>query len=117
MTTRETIQGYFGALKHRTGWEELLSEGLTFTSYTSPVRELVGLQTFLEATRRFYSSIVSVQVRELITEGDKACALTRYELRMPAGSAFSSDVAELFRVKDGKIASFSIYFDSAPYPK
>jgi hypothetical protein len=30
---------------------------------------------------------------------------------------FGSDVAEVFGVLDGKIASFDIYFDSSPFPK
>ncbi len=52
-----------------------------------------------------------------MVDGDKACALTRYQLRPPNGNAFTSDVAELFTVKNGKIDSFAIYFDSAPFPK
>jgi hypothetical protein len=36
----------------------------------------------------------------------------------PNGSAaFESDVAELFTVRDGRIESFTICFDTAPYPK
>jgi hypothetical protein len=29
----------------------------------------------------------------------------------------SSDVAEVFQVRDGKIAALDIYFDAAPFPK
>ena len=31
--------------------------------------------------------------------------------------AFTSDVAEIFSVRNGKIDSFAIYFDSAPRPR
>lgn len=61
--------------------------------------------------------IAAVEVKDLLVDGDKACAFTRYELRPPAGQAFESYVAEVFRVRDGKISSFDIYFDSAPFPK
>ena len=62
--------------------------------------------------------ITSVAVRDLLTDGDKATALTRYKLRPPNGAPpFETDVAEVFAVKNGKIASFDIYFDSAPFPK
>jgi uncharacterized protein YndB with AHSA1/START domain len=67
--------------------------------------------------RRFFSMITEVEVKELIVDGDTACALTRYELQPPSGPAFASDVAEVFRVQANKIASFGIYFDSAPFPK
>ena len=61
--------------------------------------------------------IAAFEVRDLLVGGEKVCALTRYELQPPQGSAFQSDVAEVFGVRDGKIVSFDIYFDSAPFPK
>jgi ketosteroid isomerase-like protein len=94
-----------------------LSDDLTFTSFTSPAKHLAGRAAYLESTKRFYSMITEVEVRELMVDGDKACALTRYRLQPPGGPAFASDVAEVFRVQANKIVSFDIYFDSAPFPK
>ncbi len=115
--TRETIQGYFDSLARNQGWEAFLAEGMLFTSFTSPVKEVRGKGPYLEATQRFYSSIISLHLRDLMVDGEKACALTRYELRGPTGNTFTSNVAELFTVRNGKIDSFSIYFDTAPFPK
>ena len=115
--TKETVQGYFDSLGRKNGWEAFLAEGVVFTSLTSPVKEVRGKAPYLEATRRFYSSIVSMQLRDLIVDGAKACALTRYELLGPTGDTFTSNVAEIFTVGNGKIDSFAIYFDSAPFPK
>ena len=56
-------------------------------------------------------------MRDLLIDGDKGCALTRYQLKRPEIPAFESNVAEVFRVREGKIVSFDIYFDSAPFPK
>jgi ketosteroid isomerase-like protein len=118
MTTRETVQRYFDALKQKKGWETFLADDIAFTSHTSPVKQLNGRDTYLQATKRFYSMIANVSVRDLIVEGDKACALTRYELQPPTGApAFESDVAEIFSVSNGKIDSLAIYFDTAPFPK
>jgi hypothetical protein len=39
------------------------------------------------------------------------------EMQPPSGETFTSDVAEFFTVKNGKIDTFVIYFDSAPFPK
>jgi len=117
MTIRETIQGYFAALKERRGWQSFLSDDLVFISFTSPVKRVTGRTEFLEATKRFYSSIVSFEVKDILCDVEKACALTHYELRMADNHSITSDVAEIFTVKDGRINSFSIYFDSAPFPK
>ena len=116
MTTREALESYFASLKKKHGWELCLADDMTFTSHTSPVRQVGGKAAYLEATKGFYSSIASFEVRDLLVEGEKACALTRYQLSGPAGP-FASDVAEIFRVRDGKITSFDIYFDTAPFPK
>ena len=116
MTTQETIEAYFHALGNGKGWEALLADDLKFTSFTSPVKTIAGKEAFLEGTKRFYSAVNKVELRDLIVAGDRACALTSYELRGPEGCTFSSDVAEIFSARHGKITSFGIYFDTAPYP-
>jgi len=117
MTTKDTIQGYFSSLQQKRGWESFLAEDMVFTSFASPNKQVRGRAAYLEATKRFYAMIISVEVRDLLTDGPKACALTRYELRRPDGAVFVSDVAEIFGVREGQISSLGIYFDSAPFPK
>ena len=117
MNTKETIEGYFRSLRERGDWQSFLSENIVFTSYTYPVKQLAGKNAFAEGTKRFYSMIVSFEVRDLLVDDHHACALTRYELQPPGGNPFISDVAEVFTVSNGKIDSFAIYFDSSPFPK
>jgi len=117
MTTKDVIQSYFSSLQQKRGWEEFLTEDLVFTSFVSPNKQVRGRAAYLESTKRFFAMIVSVEVRDLLTDGSKACALTRYELRRPDGATFVSDVAEIFAVREGRISSLGIYFDSAPFPK
>ncbi len=117
MTTKETVQNYFSTLNQKKGWESFLSDNMTFTNFSSPVKQANGKDAYLESTRRFFSMVRSVEVRDLIVEGEKACALTRYELHPPKGNDFSSDVAEILTVRNGKISALSIYFDTAPFPK
>jgi ketosteroid isomerase-like protein len=117
MNTRDAIQAYFSSLKQKEGWEAFLSDDMAFTSFTSPIKRVTGKAAYLEATKRFYSMITALEVKELLLDGNKACALTRYELQPPGGPAFDSHVAEVFEVRDGKIVSFDIYFDTAPFPR
>lgn len=118
MGTRETIQDYFDKLKQKKGWDALLGDGMIFTSFASPTKELRGKEAYLQSTKRFFSMVISMEVRELIVEGAKTCALTRYQLRLPGSTTgFHSDVAEIFTVANGKIDSFGIYCDTSPYPK
>jgi ketosteroid isomerase-like protein len=117
MATEETIQGYYDSLKQGKDWKSFLADDMTFTSYTSPVKKISGKDAYIEATNRFYSSIVSMEVRDIMIDDQKALALTHYKLKHPSGNIFTSDVAEIFTVKNGKITSFEIYFDTAPFPK
>jgi len=117
MNTRQSIQDYFGRLSDKRDWSTLLANEINFTSHTSPVKRVEGKTPYLEATKRFFASIVSVNLQELLVDGEKACALTRYELRAPDGAVFASEVAEVFHVRGGQIVSLQIYFDSAPFPK
>ena len=117
MTTKSAVEGYFTALERKQDWPAYLSDELVFTSFTSPNKTVRGKAAYLESTKRFYGMIKRFELRGLIAEEDKACALTRYELEPPGGPAFRSDVAEVFGVRDGKIQSFDIYFDSSPFPK
>jgi len=117
-STKDTVVEYFKRLQLRTDWQSLLADDMMFTSRTSPARQLMGRDAYVSGTSRFFSMIVDSQVLDLIVDGEKACALTRYRLQPPGGGAtFESDVAEVFSVNDGAITALTIYFDSAPYPK
>lgn len=118
MTTRETVQQYYDRLRVRGDWQALFAADVEFASLTSPVKRVAVKAAFLESTRRFYASIESLDVRQLIVDGDRAAAIVRYEVRPPdGGPAFESHVAEVFSVRRGQIHEFTICFDTAPYPK
>jgi len=117
MTTKGIIQGYFESLKRKSGWEEFLADGMAFTSFVTPIKQVAGKSAYLESTSRFFSMITAVEVKALIVDGDRACALTRYQLQPAGGPAIESHVAEVFKVRDERISSLEIYFDSAPFPK
>jgi hypothetical protein len=102
----------------RRDWISYLDEQLVFISATSPLKQVAGKEAALPGLRRFYSTISTMQIHEVIVEGSQACALTRYTVQPPGGRApFQSDVAEIYTVTNDKISSFAIYFDTAPYPK
>ena len=118
MTTKGTIERYFERLKQKADWPSTLADDMVFSSMTSPVKQVKGKGAFLERTKGFYSMIREVQVRDLVIDGDRAVALTHYELAPPNGGLqFASDVAEIFRVKQDKIDALDIYFDATPFPK
>ena len=117
MTTKATIEGYLDSLQRKDDWDRYLADDVVFTNFASPAKQVSGRSAFLDATKGFYGMIASLEVRDLLIDRDRACVTTRYRLQPPVGPAFTSDVAELFTVREGKIQSFAIYFDSSPFPR
>ena len=115
-SVRQTIEAYFAALRAGAGWEDRFADDVVFTSHGTPAKRVSGRAAFLESTRGFYGMIEDVEVVALLVDRDAACARARYRLRPPGHEAFTSDVAEFFSVRGGRIVSLAIYFDSAPYP-
>src|SRR5262245_1221972 len=99
MTTRDTNQGYFDALQQKGEWAAFLADEMLFTSFTTPIKRVTGKGAYLEATKRFYSMIRSIEIKNTVVEGEKASVLTRYELEPPGGPVFESHVAEVFEVR------------------
>lgn len=116
MSTRTTVESYFSALRAGGTWSDHLAPTLTFTSHVSPGRSLVGRDAYLAATAGFFSMVREVELRDLVVDGERACALTTYTVRPPVGEPFRSDVAEVLSVHDDVIDGLEIYFDTAPYP-
>ncbi len=117
MTTRATVQAYLDRLKMHADWQALFADGVLYTQYTSPVRRLEGKTAFLNGTQRFYSSVASLEARDMLIDGSMACITTHYVLQRPNAPPIESDVAELFEVHEGRITAYSIYFDTAPFSK
>jgi hypothetical protein len=116
MSTKDTVTAYFERLGRKEHWEDSFADDIAFTSFTSPNKQLKGKDVYLERTSGFYSMIRAVEIRELVTEGDRACVLSRYTLQRPGGAEpFTSDVAEFLTVRDDLISSLGICFDTAPY--
>lgn len=117
LSAGETVHRYLDAIKAQRAFDSLIADNATFISYTSPVKQLSGKSGYLQATQRFYSKVASLELRDLIAEGERVCATVRYEVRGADGKTFTSDVAEVYTVHLGQIQSLAIYFDTAPYPR
>ena len=112
MQTKEIIESYYDGIAQKKGWESVISEEIIFSG-AGP--KTVGKTAYIEGTSRFLRAVKSSKVVTLIIEGDKACAVVRYELVSPKGKEMSSEVAEILSVRDGKIDSSSIFFDTAGF--
>ncbi len=112
-TIQETLRGYYDGIKRKNGWQTFVADDIKFGG--TGVKSTTGKDTYIDATDQFLRAVKTSQVKEMIVDGDKACVVVHYELMSPKGNSASSDVAEVLTVKNGKITSSMIYFDTAAF--
>jgi len=104
---------YYNGVAKGAGWSDLLTDDFLLTGTVT--KESRGRDLYVN--NNFFKMVRGLRVREMIAEGDSGFALVGYDLISPSGEPFSSDVAELWKAKDGKLDSVSIYFDTAAFSK
>jgi uncharacterized protein len=104
------IQGVLGSLSEDVEWVTTQLSGV-------PVG---GTYHGVEEAGRFFSSLGDAQEprhfepREFVAQGEKVVALGHYAWHVGAtGRQWESDFAHVFVVRDGKIARFQEYTDTA----
>lgn len=110
---KELIQNYFAAI-HKGGWESYIADDFTFAN--SNLDKVVhGKPMYVEGAGRFFKATTSVDIKKLLIDGDAVCVIARYALRSPKGKTGICDVAETLTVKDNKINSSTIFFDTKAF--
>ncbi len=89
----ETVQNYFDAINNG-GWESFISDDVVFSIF-SPHRQFRGKPAYVAATKRFMQVAKSVELRQLVIDGNSAAALSSYKLLSPSGGTSDFDVAEI----------------------
>lgn len=111
--TRTLLKNYYNGLSKNEHWQSLLSDDVLLTG--TVVKESKGKDLFVH--NNFFRMIKGLEVRQMIVENEHAFALVSYDLVSPKGTNFSSDVAEIWRIKDNKLVSLTICFDTAAFAK
>ena len=114
--TKELLNRYYKGFAEKKGWENTLSEDFKFVggdmTKTTPV---VGKQAYIEVIKRFSQLFKSMRVKEMIVEEDHACVIGNYNYEFPGGKKINGNVAEIWKVKDGKLDSLTIFFDTLSF--
>ena len=112
MTTKEIVQNYFTALNEKKDWESFIADSIVFTS---PSGKTTSKESYVKATTNFLRFVKLVKINKLIVEGYNASVIAHYRLQGPNGVTSESKIAEIFEVKNNKIKSSAIFFDTAAF--
>jgi uncharacterized protein len=81
---------------------------------------LTGKRTGVDSVAEFFATVardqdvIEFSPGEFVAQGDKVVSLGHYKWRVKeTGREFEPDFAHVFTIRDGKIAAFQEYFDTA----
>lgn len=111
-STKEIALEFFDTFATNQGWEAMLTADLAFHS---PMDETNSKDAFIRLDKQFRQLVASASVRWIISEGDEASALVDYHMVLPSGDALDIEFAEIISVKEQKIASIRVLFDTAKF--
>lgn len=111
MAVQDIIRSFYESLAHKTdAWQRDLSEDVVFSDASKKLYA-EGREAFIQSFTGFLRAVESVRLKQLIVEGNDACAVVSYDYLSPAGARLHQDDAEIWKIVDGKIAALTIYFD------
>ena len=115
MSTKELVQSYYDSLAHKNDtWQELYSGDAIFSD-ASRTLNAQGRAAVIQSFTSFLKGVEGVKVKQMIVEGEDACAIVGYDYVNPKGAKMIQDVAEVWKVRDGKLTKLTIYFDLTSY--
>ncbi|MDO5970273.1 hypothetical protein Q4Q35_10695 [Flavivirga aquimarina] len=111
--TKQILENYFEAMYAKKGWEELITDEITMSGSAIPL--VKGKDEFIQQTNEFLQNVYEGKVRNMIVQDDWACVLTNYQIGHPDMAILDLDTCEIVHVKNGKVNSFELYFDSMAF--
>ncbi|HSW77285.1 MAG TPA: nuclear transport factor 2 family protein [Candidatus Chromulinivoraceae bacterium] len=113
-TAKEIIKNFYdSAAKKSDKWQENLADEVSFS--VASEKKFAGKETFIRTYTAVLQAVEEMDVKQLITGGDTVCAIVSYDYISPMKARLHQEVAEVWKVVDGKIASFTLYYDEGEY--
>ena len=113
ITTKEIVKNFYDAKSRKSGWQSMVTDRVTFKGTGMPSTE--GKEALIEITEDLLTRLKSAEMKRIIVEGDTALVLNNYHLESPKGNSLILETAEIVGVKNGKMDSFDVYFDTAAF--
>lgn len=115
-TTRQLLETYYTGFAEKANWESVIADDFEYIggdmNNTQPV---VGKAAYIEIIKRFSQRFEAMRVTNMIIEGDKASVIGNYDFQFPNGFNINGNVSENWTIKNGKLQSLTLYFDTLTF--
>jgi len=114
--TKQLLDSYYKGFAAKSNWEDAIADDFLYVggdmTNTHPV---IGKQAYIEIIKRFSQRFESMRVKQMIIDGDKASVIGNYDFQFPNGQKINGNVSENWTVKNGKLQSLTLYFDTLTF--
>ena len=116
MTTKELLDIYYKGFAEKANWEDVIAGDFQFIGGDMTKAEpIVGKEAYIQVIKRFSQLFQSMKVKEMIIQDDKACVIGNYDYLFPNGQKINGNVAEVWTIKNEKLQSLTIFFDTLTF--
>lgn len=116
VSTKQLLETYYTGFAAKANWEETIADDFQYVggdmNNTQPV---VGKQAYIEIIKRFSQRFHSMRVKQMVIEGDRASVIGNYDFQFPNGHKINGNVSEHWTIKNGKLQSLTLYFDTLTF--
>ena len=115
MSTLDVIKSYYSSQSNKDDqWKDLWSDDAVFSD-ASQTLLAKGKEAVIQSFTPFLKGVAALKISQMIVEGEKACFIISYTYVNQKNEQLNQDVAEVWEVRDGKLAKVTIYFDLTAY--
>lgn len=115
MSTQSVINGFYTSVNAMDDkWQDLWSEDAVFSDPSGALNAR-GKPAVIQSFIPFIKTVAALKVSQTIVEAESACFIIHYTFVNSKQEQLSQDVAELWQVRDGKLARLTVYFDLTAY--
>ncbi len=115
VSTQDVIERYYSSQSHKDDqWKDLWSRNAVFSD-ASQTLQATGRDAVIQSFTPFLKSVARLKISRKIVQAGEACFIISYTYVNSKAETMDQDVAEVWEVRDGKLAKLTIYFDLTAY--
>ena len=113
---KQLLETYYKGFAEKANWENTIADDFEYIGGDmNNIKPVVGKQAYIEIIKRFSQRFESMRVKQMIVEGDKASVIGNYDFQFPNGGKINGNVSELWTIRNGKLQSLTLYFDTLTF--
>jgi ketosteroid isomerase-like protein len=116
VSTKQLLETYYKGFAEKANWEDTIADDFQYVggdmNNTKPV---IGKKAYIDIIKRFSQRFQSMRVIRMTIEGDNASVIGNYDFQFPNGHKINGNVSENWTIKNGKLQSLTLYFDTLTF--